>query len=123
MGQIIKAAVDGVEQEFEVLGGHWLEQGNPQKATHVFDCGQLMTVADSYINKTASDFTFLRLIRPRHTFGQILLEETGERKALVNRGEFYVNNDTGKAEPMTYGSYGFTKDVTILRPVAIEAQE
>ena len=77
----IKATIDGVEQEFEVLRMQ-IDNG---PATHALDNGCIRK-APSVITTNP---TWLRLIRPRHTFGGVVFEEVGENRP-PKPGEWFL---------------------------------
>jgi len=117
---IIKTDLDGQEREFEVLKP---ENGNKFATHRLFD-GQLLTAR-------ANDFgTLLRLISPRHYFGGVVFEETGEVRQAepgewrLESGNFPVfhPNHVSTYEilfshPMVSGKY------PILRPAALEVDD
>ena len=113
---IIKATVDGVEQEFESMGIR------TEGATHV-----MLATGDILPRQTDAvhdHLRYFRLIRPRHTFGpedgpKVVFEETGEMN--IPPGHFYMSD-----ERLYYhfpGSRGNLSHGMTLRPVAIEASE
>ena len=74
----IKAEIDGKEQEFEVL------QTGEAGITHYLSGSVIHVFKDSYMG------TRLRLIRPRHTHGGVVFEETGESR-FPHEGEWFLN--------------------------------
>ena len=109
----IKATIDGVEQEFE-----WL--GNRAGGTH------WVNYETGFIYQTearpAPQDVALRLIRPRHTFGGVVFEETGERQIKLN--DWYLDAEGYPHLATTWvDSYSasYLGPRTILRHVCEEA--
>ena len=107
----IKAELNGKEQEFEVLG-----QDTHEPFTHWFDSHSTIRGA----REEGYHLLNLRLIRPRHTFGGVVFEETGEYRQLVE-GDWFTEKGHFPfyATPTVLGNVPHT----ILRPVEIEASE
>ena len=114
----IKAEIDGVEQEFEVLRMKHDEVRKNGPATHALDNSEIKP-ANQVIT---TDPVYLRLIRPRHTFGpedgpKVVFEETGEHRR-VKPGEWFVRSGA-----LNYSNAQINQSIhehPILRPVAIE---
>ncbi len=107
----IKATIDGEELEFEILNRNNSYQ---EDATHII--GNLGNIVPSEKHH-APEFTRLRLIRKRHTFGRVVFEETGERQTPHAKQWWLGGVNT------PYPAFGGTHEVqTILRPVALEEQ-
>ena len=101
---IIKAVVEGQEEEFEIL------IPGDRTGTHRISNGAI------FINLHAWADVPLRLIRKRHTFGVITLEETGEKADRFNRGDWYLDS-AGLPAPVGCLTK-LTSEYPILRPVA-----
>ena len=79
----IKATIDGVEQEFEVTG---YGRFPAVRDTHYLDSEAGVVAVPPNAPGMA---LHLRLIRPRHTFGGVVFEETGERRR-GQAGEWFL---------------------------------
>lgn len=99
----IKATIDGVEQEFEVvIEGLATHAICVDRTLHAIPCAGAMT--------------FLRLIRPRHTFGQVVYEETGEERCPDH--EWVLDHTRSTPHPLYIDWHSGTIQA-ILRPVEI----
>lgn len=112
---IIKATIDGVEQEFE-----WVGVGENPRATHYANCGTGFIYEIQ--GRVMSADIALRLIRPRYTFGGVVYEELAIRHPIMGEPLInYLNDQTGYFEVFQGGNSH--NNMHILRPVAIEVSE
>ena len=106
---IIKAPIDGQEQEFEIVG-------NDGSNTHVLNNYQIrLWNKNGAGDAVAGEFLRLRLIRATHTFGGVVFEETGE-VGYPNHNDWYLHD--GKVQ--NHALYQYLRQEPILRPIAIE---
>lgn len=112
-------------QEYEVLDGSRERQpytsysnGANGDATHYLVRGGVFAEHGS---SRALHGTPLRLVRPRHTFGGVVFEETGEVRK-PEKDEFYLGNVTDGRSVLTQHGPGRNhgSEYPILRPVALE---
>ena len=106
----IKAEIDGKELEFEMLN-----KGRTEGVTHYL-------ISDGIFPQTGTNWREvpLRLIRPRHTFGPLVFEETGESR-FVGADEWAL--DGCHAIFVLFSDESPSKEMPILRPVSIEDSE
>ena len=104
----IKAEIDGKELEFEVM-----DYSDAACSYVITPHGQI----EPWVVGMGRGVR-LRLIRPRHTFGVIVFEETGENR-LVEAHEWYLADDG----VCCWGHLGVQGSHKILRPVAIYGSE
>ena len=110
MGDIIKATVDGREEEYKILNR---DRVIPNNATHFINLeGSVRKVRPGLYTPEPN---FLRLVRPRHTFGGVTFEETGERRT-PKEGEWFLTEFSNGA---TFATVAFTFTTSILRPVSV----
>ncbi len=83
MGQKIKAMLDVKEQEFEIVGNGVLVAD----AWHITPDGEIEKCGIPSVHDNT--VTLLRLIRPSHTFGGLVFEETGEVR-MVAADEWFL---------------------------------
>lgn len=103
---IIKTTIDGQEREFEMAGPSQFQ------TTHGIDRDGHITE----IGTSSPTVVYLHLVQPRHTFGGVVFEETGEyRRPLVNEWHFYDSKSV-----ICHNTYEASKKHTILRPVTLE---
>ena len=103
----IKATINGVEQEFEVVGGIGY--------THTLNnCG----IWDN--SRVKMEGVRLRLVCKRHTFGRVVFEEIGERRIPVNEWAYHDSHGPS----VYYHAEGDTAhEATIVRPVALITED
>ena len=108
MAQIIKAEIDGVEQSFESL-----KVGDEGLTTHMLWAGDIHPAAEFRGNLRGER---LRLIRKRHTQGNVVYEETGEKRR-PQEGERYL------VEAQVHFEYGpsnrLETSYRIVKPIGI----
>ncbi len=114
----IKAPLDGKEHEFTVLGSG-IPACYTSPPTHVINSvGEIHPLgAQSTIR---GNWMYLRLVRPRHTFGGVVYEEVGVQRVQLGEPFLWDSGGFGGVWPVQSKSY-ISK--MVLRPVELESKK
>ena len=59
----------------------------------------------------------LRLISPRHTFGGVVYEETGEKRRHFKRGEAFLGSISKRVEVQQDDTWTYSYDLIVVKPI------
>jgi len=92
-------------------------RGADNEGDHFIDLGgHIKVVGDEGVERVR-----LRLLKPRHVFGGVVFEETGEKRKAI-RGEWVLDDHCDSPTPVPGSVYDEEtfREFIILRPVALE---
>ncbi len=105
-------------QEFEVLGSG-NSRHSKEDATHFINGDGRLTRMHSGHHTSGAGCMYLHLHGKKHQFGELLYEETGDKRCKVNAGEPYLSYSCDEAMVVCRNhDFERASPVTILRVVS-----